>query len=91
MLQYPNVGDGTCKASALVVMKLVESPNVRILMKGIDYCQEVGVVRIWLYMYRDSGEYIYTWKELEAGEVREWTDVPLQRLRNSGSLITHWV
>jgi hypothetical protein len=28
-------------------------------------------------MYRDHGEYILTW--LETGEVREWTDVPLQQ------------
>jgi hypothetical protein len=27
-------------------------------------------------MYRDRGEYIWIW--LEIGEVREWTDVPLQ-------------
>jgi hypothetical protein len=42
----PNVGNGSCKTLILVVMKLVESSNVGISMKGINYHKEVGVVRI---------------------------------------------
>jgi hypothetical protein len=50
--------------------------NLEILTRGLGYRKEVGVVQMWLDMYRDCGEYIWTW--LETGEVREWTDVPLQ-------------
>jgi hypothetical protein len=42
----------------LVMMKLVESLNVGILMRGVDYCKEVRVVRIWSDMYRDCRESI---------------------------------
>jgi hypothetical protein len=45
-------------------------------MRGLGYCKEVRVVWIWSDMYRDHGEYIWTW--LKTGEVRECTDVPLQ-------------
>jgi hypothetical protein len=55
------VGNGSCKASTLVTMKSAESLNVRILMRGIDYYKEVRVVRISLDMYRNHGEYIWTW------------------------------
>jgi hypothetical protein len=39
-------------------MKLAESLNVRILMRGVDYHKEVGVVRMWSDMYRDHGDCI---------------------------------
>jgi hypothetical protein len=44
----------------LLAMKSAESLNVGILMRGIKYCKEVRVVRIWLDMYRDHGRYIDT-------------------------------
>jgi hypothetical protein len=59
-------------------MKSVESLNVKILMRGLGYHKEVGVVRMWSDMYRDHGKSILTW--LETGEVREWTNVPLHEL-----------
>jgi hypothetical protein len=52
-------------------MKSVESLNLEILMRGLGYHKEVRVVWMWLDMYKDHGEYIWTW--LETGEVREWT------------------
>jgi hypothetical protein len=52
------VGDGSCEASTLVVMKLAESSNIEILMRSVDYRKEVGVVQMWLDMYRDHREYI---------------------------------
>jgi hypothetical protein len=63
----------------LLSMKSVELLNLKILMRGLGYRKEVGVVQMWSDMYRDRGEYIWTW--LETGEVREWTDVPLQFAR----------
>jgi hypothetical protein len=39
-------------------MKLAESSNVRISMRGINYHKEVGVVWMWPDMYRDHEEYI---------------------------------
>jgi hypothetical protein len=63
------MGDGSCEVSMLLAMKLAESSNVEILMRGFGYCKEVGVVRMWSDMYRDHGEYILTW--LETGEVKE--------------------
>jgi hypothetical protein len=44
----------------LLSMKLVESLNVKISMRGLSYHKEVGVVRMWSDMYRDDGEYILT-------------------------------
>jgi hypothetical protein len=52
------VGDGSCKASTLVAIKLAESLTIEILMRSIDYCEEVGVVWMWSDMYGDRGEYI---------------------------------
>jgi hypothetical protein len=52
------VGDGSCEASTLVAIKLAESSNVEILMRSVDYHEEVGVVQMWSDMYRDHGEYI---------------------------------
>jgi hypothetical protein len=52
------VGDGSCEASTLVAMKLAESLNIEILMRSVDYCEEVGVVQMWSDMYRDHREYI---------------------------------
>jgi hypothetical protein len=47
--------------------------------KEMDRCPlTVRMVWMWSDMYRDHGEYIWTW--LETGEVREWTDVPLHNL-----------
>jgi hypothetical protein len=51
------MGDGSFKASTLIAIKLVESSNVGISMRGIDY-HKVGAVRMWSDMYRDHGEYI---------------------------------
>jgi hypothetical protein len=42
----------------LLAMKLAESLNVEILTRGFIYRKEVGVVRMWLDMYRDCGEYM---------------------------------
>jgi hypothetical protein len=53
----------------LLLIKSVESSNLEILMRGLGYCKEVGVVQMWSDMYRDHGECIWTW--LETGEVRE--------------------
>jgi hypothetical protein len=53
----------------LLSMKSAESPNLKISTRGLGYRKRVGVVRMWLDMYRDCGEYIWTW--LETGEVRE--------------------
>jgi hypothetical protein len=39
-------------------MKLAESSNIEISMRSVDYHKEVGVVQVWLDMYRDRGEYI---------------------------------
>jgi hypothetical protein len=69
------VGDGGCEVSILLLMKSAELLNLEILIRGLGYHKEVGVVWMWSDMYRDHGEYIWTW--LETGEVREWTDVPL--------------
>jgi hypothetical protein len=52
----------------LLLMKSVESLNLKILIRGHGYRKEVGVVQMWLDMYGDRGEYIWTW--LETGEVR---------------------
>jgi hypothetical protein len=38
------MGDGSCEASTLAVIKLAESLNIKILIKSIDYREEVGVV-----------------------------------------------
>jgi hypothetical protein len=54
------VGDGSCKASTLVAMKLVELLNIGILIRGVGYRKEVKVVRIRSDMYRGHGEYIST-------------------------------
>jgi hypothetical protein len=59
----------------LLSMKLAELSNLKISTRGLSYHKEVGVVQMWLDMYRDHGDYIWTW--LGTGEVREWTDVPL--------------
>jgi hypothetical protein len=40
------------------VMKLAELLNIEISMRIVDYREEVGVVQMWLNMYRDHGEYI---------------------------------
>jgi hypothetical protein len=58
MWLYPDVGDGSSEASTLVVMKLAESSNIEILMRSVDYREEVGVVQMWSDMYRDHQEYI---------------------------------
>jgi hypothetical protein len=42
----------------LLLMKSVELLNVKILTRGLGYCKEVRVVRMWSDMYRDHGEYI---------------------------------
>jgi hypothetical protein len=60
----------------LLLIKSAELLNLEISTRGLGYHKEVGVVQMWLDMYRDHGEYIWTW--LETGEVREWTDVPFQ-------------
>jgi hypothetical protein len=39
-------------------MKSVDLSNVGILMRGINYSKEVGVVKIWSDIYRDHGDYI---------------------------------
>jgi hypothetical protein len=39
---------------------LTELLNIEILMRGVDYRKEVGVVQMLLDMYRDRGEYIWT-------------------------------
>jgi hypothetical protein len=52
------VGDGSCEAPTLVAMKLAESSTIKILMRNVNYREEVGVVQMWLDMYRDHGEYI---------------------------------
>jgi hypothetical protein len=44
----------------LLLMKSVEVLNLEILMRGLGYRKEVGVVRMWSDMYRDRGEYIST-------------------------------
>jgi hypothetical protein len=44
----------------LLLMKSVESLNVEISMRGLGYCKEVVVVRMWSDIYRDHGEYIST-------------------------------
>jgi hypothetical protein len=72
------VGDGGCEVSMLLSMKSAESLNLEISMRGLGYYKEVRVVQMWSDIYRDCGEYIWTW--LETGEVRERTDVPLQQL-----------
>jgi hypothetical protein len=54
------VGDGSCEVLTLVAMKLVETSNIEISMRSVDYRKEVGVVQMWLDMYRDRGEYIWT-------------------------------
>jgi hypothetical protein len=53
----------------LLSMKLAESSNLEILMRGLGDHKEVGVVWMWSDIYRDRGEYI-------------WTDVPLQTVPN---------
>jgi hypothetical protein len=58
----------------LLSMTSAELLNLEILMRCLGYRKEVRVVQIWSDIYRDRGEYIWTW--LETGEVREWTDVP---------------
>jgi hypothetical protein len=75
MWLYPDVGDDGCEVSMLLSMKLAELLNLKISTRCLGYRKEVGVVRMWSDMYRDHGEYIWTW--LETGEVREWTDIPL--------------
>jgi hypothetical protein len=52
------VGDGGCEASTLVVMKLAKSSTIEILMRSVDYREEVRVVQMWSDMYRDHREYI---------------------------------
>jgi hypothetical protein len=54
------VGNGGCKVSMLLSMKSAESSNLEISMRGLGYCKEVRVVRMWSDMYRDRGEYIST-------------------------------
>jgi hypothetical protein len=44
--------------------------------RGLDCRKEAGVILMWPDVHRDHEVYIYTW--LGTGEVREWTDVPLQ-------------
>jgi hypothetical protein len=60
----------------LLLVKLTESSNIGILTRGLDCHKEVRVILMWPDVYRDHEEYIYIW--LGVGEVREWTDVPLQ-------------
>jgi hypothetical protein len=59
----------------LLLMKSAELSNLEILMRDLGYHKEIRVVQM-SDMYRDHGEYIWTW--LETGEVRKWTDIPLQ-------------
>jgi hypothetical protein len=42
----------------LVVVELAESSNIGISIRGINYHNEVRVVRMWLDIYSDHGEYI---------------------------------
>jgi hypothetical protein len=42
----------------LVAIKLAESSNIEILMRSVNYREEVGVVQVWSDMYRDHREYI---------------------------------
>jgi hypothetical protein len=42
----------------LLSIKSVEPLNLKILTRGLTYRKEVGVVHMWLDMYRDCGEYI---------------------------------
>jgi hypothetical protein len=42
MLLYPNVGDDGCEVSMLLVMKSVESSNLKILTRGLGYRKEVS-------------------------------------------------
>jgi hypothetical protein len=54
------MGDGGCKVSMLLSMKSAELLNLEILMRGLGYCKEVGVV--WMlvrYVQRPWGVHIY--------------------------------
>jgi hypothetical protein len=44
----------------LLLIKSAESSNLEILVRGLGYHKEVGVVQMWSDMYRDHGEYIST-------------------------------
>jgi hypothetical protein len=68
MWLYPNVGNGGYEVSMLLSMMLAESSNLKISTRGLGYYKEIGMVWMWLDMYRDCGEYISTWLE----RVRSW-------------------
>jgi hypothetical protein len=60
MWVYSNVGNGTCKASRLLVTELLRWLKVEILMRGVEGHQSFDVVQMWSDMYRDHGGYIST-------------------------------
>jgi hypothetical protein len=60
-------------------MKSAESSNIEILTSGLGYCKEVGVVWMWSDMYRDHGEYIWTYMVRNRGS-KEMDGCPLTEI-----------
>jgi hypothetical protein len=46
------------EASTLVAIKLAKSSNIEILIRSVDYHEEVGVVQMWSDMHRGHQGYI---------------------------------